>query len=661
MAIVAVALEVPISRLFDYSADEPLATGQRVSVPFGRRQLVGVVVGHPARSDVPAGQLRPITAALADMPPLPAEWLSFTEFASEYYQQPRGELMMTALPPRLKRATPLRRKPVLAEASGQAWSFVCDRTPTPAQAGAIETMGAALDRNATFLLFGVTGSGKTEVYLHLIARVLEQGRQALVLVPEIHLTPQLQRHFAERFPGARVAVLHSSRAAVERVEGWIGAQSGSAQIVLGTRLAVFTPFARLGLVIVDEEHDASFKQQDGSRYSARDLAVYRAHAAGIPVVLGSATPALETWSNALKGRYNLVTLAERAVPGATMPRIEVVDMRKDAIEHGLTGRLLAAIDTRLARGEQALVFLNRRGYAPVLACGACGWVASCVRCSAHTAVHLKEQRLRCHHCGYESVIPRNCPDCGNVDLHPFGRGTERIEAALAARFPHARLARVDSDSMRRKGEWERTHAEIRDGAINLIVGTQMLAKGHDFPGLTLVGVVNADAALFATDYRAPERLFAQLLQVAGRAGRARLAGEVLVQTRYPEHPLYRAVIAGDFAGFAGSELEERKRAGFSPAVAEALLRAEASSRSAALGFLREAAAHAPDANGRVTLYDPVPMTLSRLAGWERAHLLVQARARGVLQRFLAEWRSRLEAQRTPRGVRWHFDVDPIEF
>jgi len=536
-----------------------------------------------------------------------------------------------------------------------------NRLPTPAQQAAIDAVAATLGTHRTFLLFGVTGSGKTEVYLQVITQALRRGLQALVLVPEIHLTPQLQAQFRDRFPAARVVVLHSSRAAAERAAGWMEAQNGRADIVLGTRLAVFTPFARLGLIVVDEEHDASFKQQDGARYSARDLAVYRGHAARAPVVLGSATPALESWANAQKGRYQLLRLPERAHSGATLPRISLVDTRREELEHGLTARLIEAIGERLQRGEQALVFLNRRGYAPVLACSACGWVASCRRCSAHTAVHLKEKRLRCHHCGHEASIPARCPECGSVELHPFGRGTERIEAALSARFPQARLARIDSDSMRRKGQWEHAQNAIRAGDIDLLVGTQMLAKGHDFPRLTLVGVVHADAALFATDYRAPERLFAQLLQVAGRAGRADLPGEVLIQTRYPGHPVYRAVVTGDYARFAGEQLEERRNAGFPPLVAEAVLRAEAAAAEEALSFLREAAACAPASDGGVTLFDPVPMSLARLAGRERAHILAQARSRTTLQSFLTEWRGRLETRRWPRDLRWHFDVDPIEF
>ncbi|HVC10169.1 MAG TPA: primosomal protein N', partial [Burkholderiales bacterium] len=423
--------------------------------------------------------------------------------------------------------------------------------------------------------------------------------------------------------------------------------------------AVLTPLPRLALVVVDEEHDSSFKQQEGLRYSGRDAAVYRAKLAGCPAVLGTATPALETWYNCQAGRYTLLELPQRAAPGSVLPAVRLVDLGRESAEHGLAPSLVAAIEARLARGEQSLVFINRRGYAPVLGCEACGWAAGCTRCSAHMVLHAADRRLRCHHCGAESAIPRACPTCGNVDLKAIGRGTQRIEETLAARFAHARIVRIDRDSVRRRGELTRTLEGIRRGEADILVGTQLLAKGHDFPALTLVGVLNADSALFSTDYRAAERLYATLAQVAGRAGRRERPGEVLVQTRFPGHPLYAALARHDYAGFAASQLAERKAAGFPPYVFEAALRAEAKQLARTLEFLRAAAALvAPPAEVRV--YDPVPAVVTRRADFERAQLVVQSPSRAALQEFLRAWSERLFAQ-APRDVRWHLDVDPIEF
>jgi primosomal protein N' (replication factor Y) len=529
----------------------------------------------------------------------------------------------------------------------------------PEQAAAVAAIDAATGFTP-FLLHGITGSGKTEVYLHAIAAVLAQGRQALVLVPEINLTPGLAEAFAARFPGARVATLTSALADTERAKAWLAVQRAEVDIVLGTRLAVFAPLPAPGLVVVDEEHDASFKQQDGVRYSARDLAVFRAHAAGVPVVLGSATPSLESYYHAKSGRYALLELPSRAREGAALPVMRLVDLRNEPHEDGVSATLAAALAARLQRGEQSLLFLNRRGYAPVLACGACGWTSGCPRCSAHLVVHLAERTLRCHHCGHAEPVPRACPTCGNVDLAPFGRGTQRLEAAIAGRFAAARVVRIDSDSMRNRGTWEAMAARIRSGDADILVGTQILAKGHDFPNLTLVGVLNADAALVAADYRAPERLFAQLMQVAGRAGRAETPGEVLIQTRYPEHPLYQALVRHDFRGFAERLLAERDQAGFPPFVFEACLRAEARRMTDAVAFLEQARDAAPEAPPGLTMYDPVPMMLARHNGWERAQVLLQAGSRRALQGFLKAWSTALYDLKAG-AVRWHLDVDPLEF
>ncbi len=717
MKVLRVALDVPLPRLFDYAADaaSDADIGRRVVVPFGARSLTGVIVEVGAETALPPDKLRAASAILDDIPPLARDWLELARFTAQYYQRPLGEVIHAALPPRLRRPRPVRLPPgayAITAAGREALARLSPRakarraileqlaagpqpagavapgpplrallgaglvvpaaiprteprlapayTLTAAQAVAVAEIGGALGRYRPFLLAGVTGSGKTEVYLQCIAQALARGGQALVLVPEINLTPQLEQAFAQRFTGARVVTLTSALAATERAARWLAAQSGAADIVLGTRLAVFAPLPHLALAVVDEEHDTSFKQQDGVRYSARDLAVYRAHAAHAPVVLGSATPSLESWAHAMRGRYRLLELPRRARPGAELPTVRVVDVRAVTLTDGFSPALVAAIETRLARREQSLVFLNRRGYAPVLACGACGWTSGCARCAAHLVLHTADRCLRCHHCGHTAPIPRHCPTCGNVDLAPFGRGTQRLEATLAARFPGARVLRIDSDSTRTKGRWEAMRAVITGGDADILVGTQILAKGHDFPRVTAVGVLNADAALAAPDYRAPERLFAQLYQVAGRAGRAQAPGEVLVQTRYPRHPLYQALVRHEFAPFATALLADRRDAGFPPFVHEAALRAESDELRRALGFLSRALEAAPARRDGVTLFDPVPMSLARLAGRERAHVLAQSHSRRALQRFLSEWSPALYGLRAPK-VRWHLDVDPIEF
>ncbi len=518
MAIARVALDLPLHRLFDYLVEdgEPLEPGLRLRVPFGRGEKIGILVALPDSSELPPEQLKPTLEVLRDTPPLPPEFFRLCEFASNYYQAPLGEVMLQALPPGLKKPRAARRRQ-LKPKTGKPAAAPALPALNPEQAQAVAAVCAS-QGYAPFLLHGVTGSGKTEVYLRLIAAALEQERQALLLVPEINLTPQLEARIRNRFPGVAVAMLHSELAEAAREREWKAAFLGEARIVVGTRLAVFTPLPELGLIVIDEEHDPSYKQQDGMRYSARDLAIYRASSSRLPIVLGSATPSLESWAHAQSGRYTLLRLQERAVTAARLPTIRLVDTRRMNLDGGLSPQLLEAIRKRLEAGEQSLIFLNRRGYAPVLSCTACGWVSRCSRCAANMVVHLKDQRLRCHHCGFEVRIPRACPTCGNQDIHPFGRGTQRLEAWLAETFPQARILRVDRDSAKSRKQWEALLEQIHGGAADILVGTQMLAKGHDFPRLTLVGAVGADAALFAADWRAPERLFAQLMQVAGRAG-----------------------------------------------------------------------------------------------------------------------------------------------
>jgi len=698
--------------------------GMRVLVPFGNKHAVGVIVGIGASSTVDAGKLKAALRIMRETPALGRDWLDLAQFCSGYYHRPLGEVIFNGLPRHLRKAGPvplprqtgayrlsasgreaLARLPsrakvkrallqalmqsdcteqILLALSPSAKKNLAElvvagwiepvRTPANPGSGrfveklalngeqqrALQQIEAAGSGYGVFLLHGITGSGKTEIYLRLIASALAAGRQALVLVPEINLTPRLTQEFSERFPDAPLVSLHSGLADGERTRHWLQAQSGAAAIVLGTRLAVFVALPRLGLIVVDEEQDASFKQQDGLRYSARDVAIFRARQAGVPIVLGSATPALETYAHALSGRYQLLRLSERAVPLAQLPLVRSVDMRKQKLEDGLAPPLIEALAGRLARGEQSLVFLNRRGYAPVLMCPACDWVSGCRRCSTRMVLHLADRQLRCHHCGASTSIPRHCPNCGNADIHPFGRGTQRLEATLAARFPQARILRVDRDSTRNKGSFSRMLGEIQSGRADILVGTQILAKGHDFPNLTLVAVLNADSALYSADYRAPERLFAQLVQVSGRAGRADRPGEVLIQTQYPRHPLYLALAQHDYPGYARTLLTEREQAGFPPFVFEAVLRAEAERLDTALEFLRAAAKLAGPPPAGLMLFDPVPMSVTRLAERERAQLLVQSESRKALQTHLAAWSAKLYAL-PQRAVRWHLDVDPLEF
>ena len=529
---------------------------------------------------------------------------------------------------------------------------------TREQAEATAEICGGLGEYRPFLLLGVTGSGKTEVYLHAIGAALKAGKQSLLLVPEIALTPQLETLVAHRFPGARTVSLHSGLAETERLEHWQAAGNGQARIILGTRLAVFAPMPGLGLIVVDEEQDSSFKQSEGFRYSARDLAVTRARQRGVPIVLGTATPAFETYHNAVIGRYKLLTLSSRI--GAPAPRITCVDTRNEKLADGLSRRLLAAVSERIAAGEQSLIFINRRGYAPVLMCRACGWTSGCLRCSALLVLHQTERRLRCHHCGHDSPIPVACPDCGNPDLAPVGQGTQRIEEALTRHFPKARILRIDRDTTSRRRAWQAMRQRIQDREIDVLVGTQILAKGHDFPHLNLVGVLNADSRLYSNDFRADEQLYALLTQVAGRAGRGGIQGEVLVQTEFPHHPLYAALCRQDYRAFADSALAARRQAGFPPFVYQALLRAEAPQLATALAFLEQAARKGKALDAGVTIYDPVPAALPRRAGRERAQLLVQSESRQQLRIFLSAWHGALSGLGATRA-RWSLDVDPLDF
>ncbi len=527
-----------------------------------------------------------------------------------------------------------------------------------AQTEAVAAITAALGQFQVFLLEGVTGSGKTEVYLQVIEAALAQNRQALVLTPEIGLTPQLLARFRERLPGP-LAVSHSGLSDAERLRAWLLAREGRARVLVGTRSAVFAPLQAPGVLIVDEEHDPSFKQQEGFRYHARDLAIVRGQQLGIPVVLGSATPALESRYNAGRHRYRLLLLPER-VGGGTQPPIHLLDVRRQLMHEGLSQPLLERIRIHLERDEQVLLFLNRRGFAPVLLCHECGWLSQCRHCDARMTVHLHRQRLVCHHCGDQRAVDTACPQCGSVDLRGFGQGTERLEAALRQIFPEVELTRMDRDSTRRRGSLESLLADIHTGGRRLLIGTQMLAKGHHFPDVTLVGIIDADQGLYGIDFRASERMAQLILQVAGRAGRTEKPGTVIIQTHHPDHPLLRTLVAQGYPAFADEALAERQAALLPPFAHQALLRADAIDPERANHFLQAARSWAETIADGVELLGPAPAPMERRAGRYRAHLLTQSAKREELHRFLQRWMARLWAERQDHQVRWSLDVDPTE-
>ncbi|MDY0021521.1 primosomal protein N' [Arenimonas caeni] len=721
--VLHVALPVPLPRDFDYlppagALPGPDWVGCRVRVPFGRGdgEQVGVVVGV-GESDADPASLKPVLARLDAQPLLQGELLESLRWTAGYYHAPLGEVLATALPGLLRagqpvpdtrragwRATPAGRDAAAAPGRKgrprELLQLLCEQdlaedeldtrlpgwrpaarslaerglagpttlepaaaplarseapTLTPAQAEAV----AALRGSSGFqpvLLEGVTGSGKTEVYLQAIADCLAAGRQALVLVPEIGLTPQALGRFRARL-GVPVAAFHSGLSDGERARAWVDLAEGRAGVLVGTRSAVFCPMARPGLLVVDEEHDGSYKQQDGVRYHARDLALVRASKLGIPVILGSATPSLESLHNALSGRYLHLRLGQRA-GGASPPRVRVLDVRKRPLADGLSGELLDAVAACLARGEQALVFKNRRGYAPVLICHDCGWSAHCRRCDAAMTVHAGGRRLICHHCGARATPPDACPDCASLALQPQGAGTERLEQALAARFPGATLVRVDRETTRRRDALGQHLASLGDGP-GILVGTQILAKGHDLPRLTLVAVVGVDEGLFSADFRAGEKLAQLLIQVAGRAGRSTLPGEVVLQTHHPDHPLLGTLLHGGYPAVAALALAEREAAGFPPYAYLALLRAEAGTEAAVQAFLQEAHAAFPAREG-VRANAPMPAPMARRAGRARGQLLLDASQRPPLHAALREWLPLLRAMRSARKVRWSLDVDPTD-
>ena len=667
-----------------YTSGQALPPGTLVRVPLGQREVLGVV-WDGAPEPAPGAALRPITAVLDALAPLPADWRALVAFAARYYQRATGEVALASLPPALRDLDGVQLARRLQRKAPATAASPAETPPTlsPEQQQVLAQIEA---QDGPFLLFGATGSGKTEVYLQCAQHLLERdpGAQVLVMVPEINLTPQLEARFQTRFAplygAAAVVSMHSGMTPPQRLRSWLAAHQGTARIVLGTRMAVFASLPRLRLVVVDEEHDPSYKQQEGARYSARDLAIFRGRQEQAKVLLGSATPSLESWHHSRPaeegGRYVRLQMPSRIGAGS-LPRVRRVDMNQQPRRAVFSTPLLAAIQERVARGEQSMVLLNRRGYAPVLGCSDCDWKSECPHCSAFRVFHKVDRSLRCHHCGFAEPVPRACPSCGNLDIQAIGRGTERLEEHLAellarTRRPDGRavqVLRIDADSTRLKGALEAQLAQVHAGEVDVLVGTQMIAKGHDFRHITLVAAVNPDGALFSSDFRAPERLFALLMQAGGRAGRDAKhseRSEMWVQSFQPAHPLFAALKRHDYPAFAAQQLLEREQAGMPPFAFQALVRAEARSQDVAQGFLTACseAATALQLEGlaQTSLYPPVPMTIQRVANVERAQMLVESPSRAALQRFLGAWHEVLQDTRQQPAhkglIRWAVDVDP---
>ncbi|GGJ99312.1 primosomal protein N' [Pseudomonas matsuisoli] len=733
--ILRLALPSPLRRLFDYAppAGVSLSTlqpGARLRVPFGRREVVGVLVETADRTDVPPDKLKRATELLDRSSPLPAALFQLSLWTAQYYQHSLGDTLSWALPTLLRQGEPaearqerywhvsenasvedarlaraprqretlkallqhshgvshellsklqlnrdsleqLRQKGLVYQQVRRSkplerhgtWLAQPELPLNPEQRSATEAIRASFGDFSAFLLAGVTGSGKTEVYLQLIRETLEAGKQALVLIPEINLGPQTHERFARRF-NARIALLHSNVNDRDRLDAWLAARDGEADIVIGTRSALFTPLKRPGIIIVDEEHDSSYKQQEGLRYHARDLAVVRARMENVPVLLGSATPSLESLHNAYAGRYALLRLTQRA-GNAKPPRYLRLDIKSRPLDAGISMPLQQAMAQTLEAGQQVLVFLNRRGFAPTLLCHDCGWTSQCPRCDARMTLHQRSNELRCHHCGHAETRPHACPKCEHVDLRPVGAGTERAEERLETLFPNFPILRIDRDSTARKGAMDKLFATVNKGEPCVLVGTQMLAKGHHFPRVTLVAILDADGGLFSADFRASERMAQMIVQVAGRAGRAEEPGKVIIQTHLADHPLLVQLTEQGYFAFAEQALSERRAAGLPPFAHLALLRAEAHKPGQAEAFLQAACDEAEQLQAEygfegLELLGPVPAPMERRAGRYRAQLLMQGSARSTLHKLMGRWAPLLDQLPGSRTVRWSLDVDPID-
>ena len=667
-----VITDVPLLSALDYRVppDMLLAVGDIVIVPVGNRKKAGVVIELRPWTEIEKGRLKSVSKVKLGIPPLPAEWLRLTKFASLYYCRSWGEVALPAIPaffrksPGVRYQTSLEKVRELPSASGKNSAFPALQL-NDEQQDAVARISSSKGFSP-FLLFGVTGSGKTEVYLRVMQKVLAQDpqNQVLLLVPEINLTPQLEERVASHFPGEIVVTLNSELSERERARSWLAAHEGRSRILVGTRMAAFASFRQLALIVVDEEHDLSYKAGDGSRYSARDLSVKRAHDLQIPVILGSASPSLESWAAARQGRYCLLELHRRAVSHAEPPELELVDVRSRKKEEILSSEVREAMDETLGRHEQALVFINRRGFSPVLMCPACGWKSECPNCSAFMVYHKDSRSLVCHHCGHVERIPERCPSCGAADILPVGLGTQRIEEEIGRLWPNARILRIDRDNFKTKRATDAAFREVHEGKIDILIGTQMIAKGHDFQHVSLVVILNIDSQLVSTDIRSRERAFATMLQVSGRAGRSGLKSRVLVETSFPSDVIFSYLARQDYAGFADFQLRMRKRDGAPPFVFQALLTAEHRELEPALETIRlavekglEIQSRLPGGGG-VAIYDPVPMTLVRVANKNRAQLLVEGESHKNLLSFLKEW---LPAIEPLPGVGLSLEVDPQRF
>ena len=681
-----------VGGLLTYVTELPASVGQLVRVPFGNREVLGVVWGvhTTAPQTLSTHTLRQVIAVLEAVAPLSAHWLQLVQFTAHYYQRSLGEVAMAALPPQLRDLTPVQlARRFKKQVTPPGTLAAALQSPWPLSEQQADVLSQMAEASGPFLLHGATGSGKTEVYLQAVARCLAEdpNAQALMMVPEINLTPQLEARVKARFGDAGVVSMHSGMTGPQRLKSWLAAHQGSARIVLGTRMSIFASMPHLKWIVVDEEHDASYKQQEGARYSARDLAIYRARLEGAKVILGSATPSLESWHHsrpaAEGGRYVRLPMPARIGAGQ-LPFVRRVDMNHQPRKTVLSAPLMAAIQERVAKGEQSMLLLNRRGYAPVLHCADCDWKSECAHCSAFRVFHKIDRTLRCHHCGFTERVPRACPACGNADIAPMGRGTEQLEEHLAellvdVKRPNGdpvKVMRIDADSTKLKGSLEAQLAGVHSGEVDVLVGTQMIAKGHDFRRITLVAAINPDGALFSSDFRAPERLFALLMQAGGRAGRdaeQSASSEMWVQTFHPSHPLFEALKKHDYPAFAEQQLKERLEAGLPPSTFQALIRSDARAQSVAQAFLNHANAqlqsleglgtHDASALAEVSVYPAVPMSIQRVANVERAQMLIESASRKALHRVLELLQEQLHASRSEpqhKGlIRWLVDVDPL--
>ncbi len=727
---IQVAIPVPLRQLFTYQLPAQfqipeIVVGERVVVPFGARNVIGVIISIQEHCDFDTKKVKNIIGRLNDNFHLSYSLVSFLQLCADYYHHPVGDVFQQALPLLLRKVEKINLTPplvwhksdkdiniglldklekkaskqfslynIIRNHQGISWAELRtlgynkaqlnalktkeliieqDQKPTPfiwqknklnqenklclspEQALIVSAINNSVDSFSCHLIDGVTGSGKTEVYLQAMEKILSNSKQVLVIVPEIGLTPQMLLRFEQRFQ-VPIHLHHSALNDTERLNTWLNAQQGSAAIIIGTRSAVFTPLHQLGLIVVDEEHDSSLKQQDSFRYHSRDIAILRARQLNIPIVLGTATPCFETLNNALSGKYHYHQLLQRAGK-SQKAKISLINMAQQQVEFGLSGSLKHEISQTLAKGEQVLVFLNRRGYAPVINCQECHWIANCNRCDKPFTLHQKQQLIICHHCGSQKRIPKQCPNCGSVRVAPVGQGTEQLEQRIHELFPQYSIVRIDRDSTRKKGELAKLLQEVSDKKHQLLIGTQMLAKGHHFPDVTLVAVLDVDGALFSFDFRAAEQMAQLLVQVAGRSGRASKPGKVLVQTHYPEHPLLQDLVNNGYNHFARQALTERQQAVLPPFSFQALFRAEANYPSYPEKFLREMSEQTIE---HCEFAGPVPAAMERKAGKFRYHLIIQAKSRKYLHQAIIILLAQIQNNQWQKKVRWSIDIDPTD-